>query len=111
MIWESAAGDYDYKVETKVCEGCRDCGGSPPVPGNAGDPPASAADEASEIDDLVTDIADIIAWEDAGFATDWDHYPFQIRALVKYWRAAERDVTAIRDTRMQAFLKSWFKEQ
>lgn len=124
-IWEAAAGDHAYKVETGVCEGCRDCGGNPPdegssgsgsgseeTEGEAGNAAAPAAhDEAAEVDDLVQDVADIIAWENAGFTTDWSQYPIEIKNLVKYWRSAETDIANIRESRMQTFLKSWFKEQ
>lgn len=119
--WEAAAGDYDYKVETDVCGGCRDCGGNPPEPESVQNAectmhneddadPEPDADE-DEIVDLVNDIADIVDWENAGLQTDWSHYPFETKKLVQLWRSTEREVAAIQNTRMQIFLKSWFKEK
>lgn len=115
-IWEAAAGDYDYKVETGVCNGCRQCGGNPPedsgqwsvVSGESEDQKPNTEDQ--EIEDLVNDIADITAWEDAGFPTDWQVYDFTVKQLVRVWRSAEREITEIRDRRMQAFIKGFFKE-
>jgi len=60
---------------------------------------------------MVEEIADIIAWENAGFATDWSHYPYETKELVKVWRNAERDVAAIQMTRTQIWYKAQFKTE
>lgn len=68
-------------------------------------------EEENDIVDLVNDIADIVAWEHAGFRTEWSQYPFETKRLVQLWRTTEREVAAIQNTRMQIFLKSWLKEK
>lgn len=44
-------------------------------------------------------------------ATDWDRYPFEYSRLFQVWRNAEREIATIQSSRLQAFIKSWFKEQ
>jgi hypothetical protein len=117
-IWEAAAGDYDYKLETGVCAGCTRCGGNPPDEEESKVQGPTPNDEVGldndqlstnddhEVDDLVADIADIIAWENAGFDTDWSEYDFPTRQLVRIWRSKEREISEIRQTRMQAWLKT-----
>lgn len=107
-MWDASAGDYDYKIESMVCAGCRDCGGNPPKP------PGSDTDDepdAGEVNDLVTDIEDIARWQNAGFKTDWSAYDYEICRLVRVWQDAEREVTALQANRMQVFLKSWMKQE
>lgn len=91
------------------------CGGNPPdEPVGSGQETVSSeetADEDAEIVDLVNDIADIVAWQQAGFETDWSHYPFETKRLVQLWFSTMSEVAAIQNTRMQIFLKSWFKEK
>lgn len=70
------------------------------------------SDEASEdeIDELIGDIEDLVKWGKSQ-PTDWDYYPYDIRRLVRVWHDAESDVAALQQGRIQAFIKSWFKEQ
>lgn len=116
-IWDAAGGTHEYKVETGVCAGCRQCGGNPPMVSDEATGTGDESDKAGdaeltddEIDDLIGDVEDIVKWENAGFATDWMHYDFDTWLLVREWRDAERDVTALQATRMQMFIKGFFKE-
>lgn len=107
-LWDAAAGSYDERIEAGITAGCRDCGGRPPLSPDDGEGDSVA--ESEEVAALIDDIEDIVGWEDAGFATDWRCYRYEIKSLVKYWRLAEREVIEIRATRMQAFIKGFFKE-
>lgn len=114
-MWEAAGGDYDYKVETKVCDGCKKCGGNPPVSAESGvrsrESDDSQLSEHDELEELFDEIADIVKWQKAGSETDWSHYPYEYRRLMRVWDEAEREIAAIQQMRWQIFLKSKFKEQ
>ena len=102
-IWDAAAGDYEYKVETKVCSGCRDCGGVPPKPPAEDDP---EYDDLEELEDLFDEIEDIIEWENGGFVTDWTVYPFEVRYLVRIWRNCELEIKRLQASWLHAYIKA-----
>lgn len=87
----------------EACAGCGKCDGNIPRK------PAKQTQE-STADVLVEEVEDLIAWENAGFKTAWEHYPFETAMLFKEWRNAELAVSEIRNIRMQAFLKGWMTE-
>jgi len=67
--------------------------------------------DAGEVEKLVSEIADIVFWEDAGSKTKWKLYSFETRQLYGIWREAEKQVAKIQTGRMQMFIKSfWGKE-
>jgi hypothetical protein len=66
-------------------------------------------DNDEEINDLVDDIADMIFLADGGDATDWNEYPIEIYRLFCYWRAAERDISDMRERRLDALVKGFLK--
>lgn len=84
-------------------DACTGCELLPTKPG-AG---REAQDEAEEITELVEEIADIIAWEDGGFSTDWSLYPFEYQKLFVVFRQAERQIERIKEIRFQNFVKSF----
>jgi hypothetical protein len=47
-------------------------------------------------------------WEDAGFKTDWSAYPFYVYELFVLWRNTEREITELRQRRIDIFLKGNF---
>ncbi len=104
QIWEAAAGTYEEKVETKVCNGCRVCDGKPPKPS------AESSDDEDQIDEIIADIEDIIEWENGGFATDWSAYSFEIKYLVRIWRNCELEIKRRRAEWLHIYIKAQFKE-
>lgn len=62
-----------------------------------------------EIEDAVDDITDIVAWEDAGFPTDWTAYSLETKQLYRLWRSTEADVEEERRRRFDALVKSFLK--
>lgn len=102
--WDGAAGDYEQK--TKACIGCpKEC--TPPFESReSGESRESESD--AEIENLVDEIAYIIAWENAGIPTDWSVYSFEHQKLAVIWRETEQQVKRIHSIRLQAYLKGHF---
>jgi hypothetical protein len=87
----------------EACAGCGTCDGNIPRK------PQKKTEESS-VEDMVSEVADLITWENAGIKTAWEIYPFETALLFKEWRKAELEVSEIRQIRMQAFLRGWMSE-
>lgn len=103
MMWAAAGGDTHEEKEEAVCFGCEMYATKPTDGGG----PSGFSDE--EIEEFVDEIADIVRWEDAGFATDWSAYDLATKQLAVVWREAESDVRLLQTRRLQSFLRGWFK--
>lgn len=100
--WQSQKGDT-YEEKVTCCVGCPK-GCSPPIH------PDDAIDSIDdEVQDLVDRIETLIAWENAGIATDWSEHTFDTQKLFVIWRDAETQLALLHQVRWQTFLKSKFK--
>lgn len=104
-LWDACGGDYAHKVETMVCAGCPDCGGNPPRPVDELDVEV----DDREVEEVLTDIEDIAAWETTGHKTDWSCYPYEYARLHRVWQQAVKDVENVRAVRFAAYVKALCK--
>lgn len=95
-------GKWKDRAE-EACAGCGKCDGKIPKKSN----PKIQNDDVA---DLLDEIEDIILWENAGHKIEWELYPFDYAIIHRYWRQAEAEVKAIREIRMQAFIKGWMSQ-
>lgn len=100
--WASAKGTT-YEEKLSACKTCPQNCTPPPPPDLVTEP------DDNEVTDLVDEIEYIITWQDAGIATDWSAYTFDHQKLAVIWRAAEKQVERLQNSRMQAYLLSKFK--
>lgn len=70
-----------------------------------GNPPEEDQPDDEEISEIVDEIEEIVAEQNAGAATDWDAYGFYVFALVKEWRRTEKICELRHSARVQAFFK------
>lgn len=95
-------GSYEAKVDA-VCRGCPKFESKPMAMGGE-----TALDD-DEVQFAVDRIEDMIDWEDAGFATDWEEYELETKQLFVFWRAAEAAIKEDRARRFDALVKGFLK--
>ena len=100
-IAKSETGDGE-----DACRGCELL----PTKGKTADVSEDAS-IAEDVEKMIAEIEDMVFWETAGSATDWELYPFETRQLYGIWREAEKQVSRIQQGRMQMFIKSFGSEK
>jgi hypothetical protein len=96
------AGNTWEEKAAEAVAGCAKCQGTPPLPETC---------DNSDVEELVDEIEKLVEWENGGFKTDWDCYPFEYKKLFVEWRKAEKEVANKREVWHQLFIKSHFKEK
>jgi len=69
-------------------------------------PTKPTAEENDAPGGLFEEIKSIVFWENAGFKTDWDCYPFEYKKLFAMWRDAEGKVRDARKERLQQTIEA-----
>lgn len=97
--WDNASPS-DREVPESICNGCdKQC--SPPLP-------EEQKQYGADVRSMVDQVGYLVTWENAGRATEWEMYPFELQKLYVYWRAVEADVKQIQNARQQAYIKAQF---
>lgn len=102
-IWDAAGGTHEER--SAACADCKLCKAPPLPPDSIAEPEP----DAEEISEIIAEIEDIAAWEEAGFKTDWSVYDFEYMELYRYWVSFEKEARLIHAVRKQAYFKAQFK--
>jgi len=91
---------WEEKAEEAVA-GCSKCNGV--IPDGGFEP-------GNEIDFLTDEIERLISLDNCRIQVDWEKKDYDIFYLFQVWRNTEINIENIRQSRMQSFLKGWFKD-